>query len=192
MRRAAALSLIACAVASCSLLDFGGLERVHDGGGADAGDAGTNLATNGGFEDGAGGCGVNWTGDAITRSTTARTGSASCEVCGPTQSGYSITQVASIAAVVPGASYYAEAWIHAPVDDAGAADPSVQLFLTMNDGAGTYIAGSTSAVLPASGTWTMLNATHVAEGNAATATVTVNGSAMKDCFLIDDVLVVRQ
>src|SRR5206468_2542035 len=52
------------------------------GGGQDTGGA-PPILQNGGFEEGQGGCGPGWLGDraTLTRSTTAHSGTYSCEVC---------------------------------------------------------------------------------------------------------------
>ncbi len=151
----------------------------------------TSLFENGSFEEGAGGCGAGWQAYyncSIQRSSIARTGSSSCEVCSLNLVGadsFALIPVTD-APVAPG-SYYAEAWFHDD-PDAAAANAGLQTIETLPDG-GTII--SQAEFFPPTSTWTVSSETFTVD-SSGTLTVQIHNYQPTGCFLVDDVSVFAQ
>jgi len=191
--------LAALAVAGCSALtsldDLSSAQS--DAGGGDAG--GGSLVTNGGFENGQGGCGTNWGngyGMTFSRTSPGHTGSSACLVCiqGSNQS-YQIDAIATIP--VQAGNYYAEAWLDTPWDGGTATQGvGIQVHFTGNgsmsgcDGDGTsYCQGS----FVGPGGWASSSTTFVVTGSG-TLQVAIHSydGTPSSCFALDDVAVYAQ
>jgi hypothetical protein len=156
----------------------------------DAGIAGpANLLVNGGFEEGVAACGPGWSPDrtTLTRSTDARTGSASCLVClgaGKTIGNVFPTQNA-LSAAKAGDTYLAEAWV-AAAPDTPAARMSIQLLVD-----GTNLAFG--SVTPEPG-WQLVQIQGAAghDGTLNFALRVRHDDGPPACYLVDDVVVIKQ
>ena len=164
--------------------------QIRDG--ATGGDSGPGgLFENGGFEEGAGGCGVGWKAlynCTIQRSSIARTGSSSCEVCslnGVGEGSFALAPVTD-APIAPG-SYYGEAWLHDD-PDAATGNAGLQTIETLPDG-GT-ITHQAQFFVPTD-TWTVSSETFVVD-SSGTLTVQIHNYQPTGCILVDDVSVFAQ
>jgi hypothetical protein len=110
------------------------------------------------------------------RTTPAAPGSSSCEICPLAASGtasFALGLNNSFETVA--GSYYAEAWLHAPVDASTTGETGIQVFLTFDDG-GEPPDYQGSEIAPNDGQMTLQIDTYVGGG----------------CVLVDDVAIYAQ
>lgn len=154
-----------------------------------------NLVTNGSFENGTGGCGTGWGGGLsyganFTRSDLARTGSSSCEVCPIDSTGMGSFALAPNDAFSAAAgSYYAEAWIHAPVDAGAATQAGIQTFLDYPDGGEAPVFQGTQ-ITPSDG-WVVTSEGFETTGDGQMS-LQIHMYIGGGCVLVDDVAVYAQ
>ncbi|HEY2367500.1 MAG TPA: hypothetical protein VGH87_13990 [Polyangiaceae bacterium] len=179
----------------------GGNDVVQTSDAGDASDGGGNLLTNGGFENGNGGCGTNWGngyGMTFTRVSPGHTGNSACVVCtnGSNSDSYQLDAVATIP--VHAGNYYAEAWLGTPWDGGVAtANAGVQVYFVGDAGTisgcigdGTsYCQGSFVSGPP----WSTSSVTFVVAGSGAVMldVHSYDGTA-SSCFAVDDVALYAQ
>ena len=170
--------------------DGAGSDGAATDGAADDSGAG-GLFVNGSFEEGAGGCGVGWTAlynCTLQRSSIARTGSSSCEVCslnGVGEGSFALAPVTD-APVTPG-SYYGEVWLH-DVPDAATGNAGLLAIENLPDG-GT-ITHQAQFFVPTS-TWTVSSETFTVD-SSGTLTLQIHNFQPTGCILVDDVSVFAQ
>ena len=195
------------AIAGCSALtSLDDLSQHGDASSPDAnatdsgnGSDGGNLVTNGGFENGQGGCGTNWGngyGMTFTRVTPGHAGSA-CLVCTSTNPGsYQLDAIATIP--VQAGNYYAEAWLGTPWDGGVAtANAGLQIYFVGDAGTisgctgdGTsYCQGSFVSGAP----WSTSTSTFIVTGSGAVKLDVHSYDGTADsCFVVDDVALYAQ
>lgn len=173
-----------------------------EGGGSDVdaatdGDSGPpeNLAPTPGFETTANTCGPGWA--AGTRATiapdeVARGGTRSCRVCS-TASGvfFSIDATGNgLVDVAPGHVFRAEAWVRHP-DGSPASD--VRLVARIYDAANQEVESTPSAAVTTTTTWKSATAIHQATtAGSLDLYLEARPSSGTECFLVDDVTLVRE
>ena len=168
--------------------------------GTDAGGGG-NLITNGGFENGQGGCGTNWGngyGMTFTRVSPGHSGSSACLVCtnSSNQTSYQINAIANVP--VQAGNYYAEAWIETPWDGGVATkNAGIQVYFVGDAGTisgctgdgTTYCQGS----FVSTSTWSSSSTTFVVTGSGALQIVVHSyDGTPSSCFALDDVALFQQ
>jgi hypothetical protein len=151
----------------------------------------SGIFENGGFEEGAGGCGVGWTAlynCTIERSPIARTGSSSCEICSLNMNGADSFALQSVTnpPIAPG-SYYVEAWLHDD-PDAATGNAGLQTIETLPDG-GTIT--FQAQFFPPTSTWTVSSETFTVD-SSGTLTLQIHNYQPTGCVLVDDVSVIAQ
>jgi hypothetical protein len=205
--------LLACAACtSLSDLSGGGGPDGGDGGGAppppppqppspadgspgDAGDAGTdatsgatNLVTNPGFESAGGGCGAGWTsyGATLTLSTTAHSGSSSCQVCAIDPDAGASMQITSttLTNVKAGAMYSTEAWLRTVPGQPTTGIAGAQIYVDEIGGGQQYYQASSPTP---SATWTPSNGAFTVQADGTLKFDVHVYYPMGGCVLIDDV-----
>jgi len=190
-----ALLLTPFAFGACALLvDTTGLQG-DAGSPSDAGDAAAgNLLANGDFEQGTAACGPGWSpsNGTMSRSTTAHSGSFSCEVC-PTSSktvSLSATPSPSVS-IVAGASFYAQVWVMLE----GTSTSEVRIDVEeLVSGGRTLVYQKGNAT---STSWQLIQANTggvVAGGTGMTFTITDVGKdgGVPSCVLVDDAQLMAQ
>jgi hypothetical protein len=154
-----------------------------------------NLVVNGGFENGTGGCGTGWGGGgsysaSFQRSSIAHGGSSSCEICPLAASGtasFALGLNNSFETVA--GSYYAEAWLHAPVDASTTGETGIQVFLTFDDG-GEPPDYQGSEIAPNDG-WVATSEGFNTDGDGQ-MTLQIHTYVGGGCVLVDDVAIYAQ
>jgi hypothetical protein len=157
-----------------------------EGGGRD------NLVANPSFEQGQAGCGPGWTPGAavMTRSSTARTGAASCQICAnPTDTQYMNLSVSAAIAVKAG-SYTAEAWLRAPPTGAAAGRTGVQIFFHPAGGGSDVL--HQALILQPGGDWEPSNESFVLPQDGTLDFVVHGYEPNGGCVLVDDVSLYRE
>ncbi len=159
-----------------------------DGGGGESSGP-PSLVTNGGFEEGSAACGPGWRTDRTTmsRATTKKGGMYGCLVCGTPGNpvGNVFPQNAVLAAAKAGDGFYAEAWVAAPPTGATA---TMAMQMSIDSANLDY-----NSVLPQpSYQLVQLQGTADADGQLYFALRLNNPPAGTGCYLVDDIVVIRQ
>jgi hypothetical protein len=180
--------------------DAGDAGQSSDASSSDASsDAGANLISNGSFEQGAGGCGINWGAGynaTYMKTSPGRTGSSACVVCAQTgaMGSYAMDLLTPIS-VQPG-SYYAEAWLTTP--DGGVSTQAGIVVSYTVDGGVTNCSGigqvcQGSFFTPPTGSWSPTSANFdVTTPETLMVQLHSFGAPPGSCFEVDDVALFAQ
>jgi len=147
----------------------------------------TNLLANGDFSEG---CASTWRTNAVVvmDDTTARSAPVACRVCGMGASGsWSLFQILDLKSSAAGLKYRADAWLRAPASGSAA---TVSCLIEVFDAAHKRVQVSVSPVALMSGVWSKCSAdltvSAVAAATAKTLEVSIVGSPVGACLLVDD------
>jgi hypothetical protein len=188
-------------LSACSLVTS--LDDLRSGDGGQSGDAssdsGANLAPNPSFEQGMGGCGIDWGpgyNATYMKTSPGRSDSNACLVCAQTgvMGSYGMDLLTTIS-VQPG-SYYAEAWLSTP-DGGVATQAGILVSYTMDGGvtgcSGIGLVCQGSIVTPPVGSWSPSTATfQVTTPETLSVQLHSFGAMSGTCFMVDDVALYAQ
>jgi hypothetical protein len=151
---------------------------------------GPNLLTNGGFENGNGGCGIGWTADGtLYRSPDSHSVCWACYFCRGANATVTLSTTAAglDASIAPGESYSIEAFVSVPADAGGPA-----LALPAFSVAGSLPRYGPGQSVPAGSGWIKVSFAYAYDGDAAGSLGAGVGIQTAPCVLIDDVTVIKQ
>jgi hypothetical protein len=152
------------------------------------GESGTsNLVPNPSFEEPGGGCGSGWTsyGAIVQRSSVARSGSSSCELCANPSDTAAMQLTTTGSFPVKAGSYSTEAWLMASPGKTPTGNAGVQVFFTPADG-GAGSVFQASFVTP-NATWTPSNNAFQIPGDGTIQVGVHVYEPQGGCVLVDDV-----